>query len=150
MCPVIGTLPELLTAMTSNTSSSICIAPAAGLEALETVRRTRPDIRPIVIGPEGDEELVLNSIIAGARAYLGLSAGPEMVRKAIDVVTSGSIWAPRRLFARSDRSPSEDSKRNECRSSQQLTPREQQVLELILKAHSTREIANGWGSNRGR
>ena len=29
------------------------------LEALETIRRARPEIRSIVIGPEGDDELVL-------------------------------------------------------------------------------------------
>ncbi len=80
-----------------------------GLEALETIRRERPDVRSIVIGPEGDDELVMSAIIAGARAYLGHSAGPELVRRAIDVVTSGSIWAPRRLALPRDRPPAEGS-----------------------------------------
>ena len=42
----------------------------------------------------------MNAIIAGARAYLDLRAGPEMVRKAIEAVTEGSIWAPRRVLSK--------------------------------------------------
>src|ERR1017187_9193260 len=73
---------------------------SGGVKALEEIRSTRPDFRLIVIGPGGDDELVLNAIIAGARAYLDLNAGPEMVRMAIEVVTEGSIWAPRRLLSK--------------------------------------------------
>ncbi len=38
--------------------------------------------------------------MAGARAYLDLNASPRMVRQALEVVTSGSIWAPRRLLSK--------------------------------------------------
>ena len=57
-------------------------------------------MRLIVIGPEGNDELVMDSIIAGARGYLDLKAGPEMVRQAIEVVTERLIWAPRRLLSK--------------------------------------------------
>ncbi len=113
---------------------------SSGFMSLETIRRARPDIRLIVIGPQGDDELVMKSIIVGARAYLDLTAGPEMVRQAIDVVTSGSIWAPRRLLSRLiDRLlkvPEASLSGNT-----QLTVRERQVLELIMMARSNREIA---------
>ncbi len=98
-----------------------------------------------MIGPEGDDELVFKSIIAGARAYLGLSAGPEMVRKAIEVVTSGSIWAPRQLLSRLIDRLLKVPTAASAAPHPQLTPREQQVLKLILKAHSTREIARQLG-----
>jgi DNA-binding NarL/FixJ family response regulator len=105
----------------------------------------RPDVRSIVIGPDGDDELVLSAIIAGARGYLGPTAGPELVRSAIDVVTSGSIWAPRRLLCRViDRLLSVPGV-SQAVATQQLTKREQEVLELILGAHSTREIAHELG-----
>lgn len=113
---------------------------SSGFVSIETIRRARPDIRLIVIGPQGDDELVIKSIVAGARAYLDLTAGPEMVRQAIDVVTSGSIWAPRRLLSRLiDRLlkvPEAGAS-----GSPQLTVRERQVLELIMMARSNREIA---------
>jgi DNA-binding NarL/FixJ family response regulator len=115
-------------------SSSIC------LQTLNAIRRARPAIRLIVVGPKGDDNLVLEAIIAGARAYLEPSAEPETVRTAIEVVTGGSIWAPRRLLSKlidrllkvSDSSLTSDP---------HLTERERQVLALILQARSNREIA---------
>jgi DNA-binding NarL/FixJ family response regulator len=116
-----------------------------GFEALETIRRMRPDVRSIVIGPDGDDELVLSAIIAGARGYLGPTAGPELVRSAIDVVTSGSIWAPRRLLCRVIDRLLNVPGVSQAAANQQLTKREQEVLTLILGAHSTREIASQLG-----
>jgi DNA-binding NarL/FixJ family response regulator len=145
LAPVIASLPELLA---QNDIEYIVVdlhsAPDA-FEALQTIVRERPDVRSIVIGPEGDDELVLNAIIAGARGFLGESAGPELVRNAIEVVTSGSIWAPRRLLCRViDRLLKGRGTAQEVGNTQ-LTMREQQVLELIMGAHSTREIASRLG-----
>jgi DNA-binding NarL/FixJ family response regulator len=125
--------------------SSIRVPLGGSLETLEAVRSTRPDIRLIVIGPEGDNELVLQAIIAGARAYLGLSAGPEIVRKAIEVVTSGSIWAPRPLLSRLIDRLLHVPSATPVAAHSQLTLREEQVLKLILMAKSTREIARQLG-----
>lgn len=141
LVPVVGTLPQL-TAQQSLKYLVIDLHASDGaLTNLEAVRHARPDMRSIVIGPEGDEELVLNAITAGARAYLGLSAGPEMVRQAIDVVTSGSIWAPRRLLSRLIDRLLQVPKVTKKAPAPELTQREQQVLELLLMAHSTKEIA---------
>jgi DNA-binding NarL/FixJ family response regulator len=141
LVPVSGSTPELL-AGGALEYLVIDLHASSGMEALETVRRARPDIRLIVIGPDGDDELVMNAIVAGARAYLDLTAGPEMVRKAIDVVTSGSIWAPRRLLWQLiDRLLKLPDSNNITASGRQLTARERQVLELILTARSNREIA---------
>jgi DNA-binding NarL/FixJ family response regulator len=145
LIPVIGAMSEL-TAMSDIEYLVVDLHSSdSSLESLEAVRLTRPDIRLIVIGPEGDDELIMSSIVAGARAYLGLSAGPEIVRKAIDVVTSGSIWAPRPILSRLiDRLLSVPKVTN-LTGDPELTPREGQVLELIVKAHSTREIASELG-----
>jgi DNA-binding NarL/FixJ family response regulator len=118
---------------------------SGGLKALEDIRSARPDIRLIVIGPGGDEELVQNSIIAGARAYLDLNAGPEMVRMAIEVVTEGSIWAPRRLLSKLIDRLLKVSDPVLPAAIPQLTTRERQVLELIMMARSNREIAKQLG-----
>jgi DNA-binding NarL/FixJ family response regulator len=114
----------------------------SGMNALETIRRERPDVRMIVIGPSENEELVMKSIIAGARAYLDLSASPETVRDAVEIVTQGSIWAPRRLLSRLiDRLLNNPETSFTAMPSAKLTLREIQVMALILKARSNREIA---------
>jgi DNA-binding NarL/FixJ family response regulator len=145
LVPVIATLKELLALHDIQYVVVDLHASPDDLTVVENIRSVRPDIRSIVIGPDGDDELVLNAIVAGARAYLGQSAGPEVVRTAIDVVTAGSIWAPRRLLCKViDRLMSAPNL-SQVLYRQQLTKREQEVLELILGARSTREIASQLG-----
>lgn len=141
LVPVIGSMTELLADAHLGYLVVDLHASSAGVEALESIRQIRPDIRQIVIGPERDEELVLSSIVAGARAYLDLTAGPDVVRMALEVVTSGSIWAPRRLLSRLIDRLLKVPEAHAGLAALRLTSREQQVLELILLARSNREIA---------
>lgn len=139
LVPVPGATEELLAGDTPG-YIVIDLHASTGMAAIESVRRARPDIRLIVIGPHDDEDLVMNAIVAGARAYLDPEAGPDVVRQAIEVVTSGSIWAPRRLLSRLiDRLlkvPESSLSRLP-----ELTERERQVLELVVRAQTNREIA---------
>lgn len=142
--PIIGNAAELLSERHAPDYMVIDLNSSGGFDALETIRRGRPEIRLIVIGPQGDDELVMNSIVAGARAYLDPSAGPEVVRHAIEVVTDGSIWAPRHLLSKLiDRLIERLVKTPDTglAPSPTLTTRERQVLELIMSARSNREIA---------
>jgi DNA-binding NarL/FixJ family response regulator len=145
LSPVYGSLVELLSDSALAYLVVDLLSPSGGFGALEAIRRRRPDLRLIVIGPEGDDKLIMDLIIAGARAYLDLRAGPGIVRHAVEVVTSGSIWAPRRLLSKLiDRllGTTDTSLTNAPLS---LTDRERQVLDLILMACSNREIAHQLG-----
>jgi len=141
LSPVFGSVEELLSDGTLSFLVVDLHSSSGGVKILEAIRRRRPGLRLIVIGPEGDDELVLDSIMAGARAYLDLNVSPQIVRKAVEEVTNGSIWAPRRLLSQLiDRllGVPDASLTNKPPS---LTARESQVLELILTARSNREIA---------
>jgi DNA-binding NarL/FixJ family response regulator len=145
LVPIVSKMDELLADSSLEYLVIDLNAATGGLDILESIRHIRPSIKLIVIGPEGDDELVLSSIVAGARAFLDLTAAPDVVRKAVEIVTSGSIWAPRRLLSKlidrllkvPDSSP--------VAAGPQLTSREQQVLGLILMARSNREIAEQLG-----
>lgn len=145
LIPIVSKMDELLADPSLEYLVIDLNAATGGLDILESIRHIRPSIKLIVIGPEGDDELVLSSIVAGARAFLDLTAAPDVVRKAVEIVTSGSIWAPRRLLSKlidrllkvPDSSP--------VAAGPQLTSREQQVLGLILMARSNREIAEQLG-----
>jgi DNA-binding NarL/FixJ family response regulator len=145
LVPVSGTIEALLARPTLEYLVVDLHSSSGGLEMLEAIRRARPSLRLIVIGPEGNDELVLDSIIAGARAYLGLTAGPDTVRLAIEVVTGGSIWAPRRLLSKLIDRLLKVPDSSLANSGPHLTDRESQVLELILQARSNREIARHLG-----
>jgi len=145
LLPVPGTLEELL-AEPSLEYLVVDLSSASGnLDTLNRIRGRRPNLRLIVIGPEGNDELVMDSIIAGARGYLELTAGPEMVRRAIDVVTGGSIWAPRRLLSKLIDRLLKVSDTSLIGTGPHLTDREREVLEHILMARSNREIARQLG-----
>jgi DNA-binding NarL/FixJ family response regulator len=146
LVPVVGTLPELM----ADTKLDYLVvdfnSSDEGMKTLEVTKRTRPGIRQIVIGPAHDDELVLDAITAGARAYLYSSADPHTVRMAIDIVVSGSIWAPRKLLSRLiDRLLGVPVSGSGGLGALQLTARERQVLDLILLARSNREIARQLG-----
>jgi DNA-binding NarL/FixJ family response regulator len=145
LLPVPGSIADLLARSALKYLVVDLHSSSGGLEVLEMIRRARPSLRLIVIGPEGNDELVLESIIAGARAYLELTAGPDTVRMAIDVVTSGSIWAPRRLLSKLIDRLLKAPEAHPSVANPHLTSREREVLDLILKARSNREIARHLG-----
>jgi DNA-binding NarL/FixJ family response regulator len=145
LLPTIGTLDELLA---DHDLEYLIVDLNSGLrgpEALKDIRRQRPSLRLIVIGPTGNDMLVMDSIIAGARAYLDLTAGPRVVREAIEVVVSGSIWAPRRLLSRLIDRLLLATEGETNPMGPRLTARERQVMDLILLARSNREIARELG-----
>jgi DNA-binding NarL/FixJ family response regulator len=145
LSPVYGTLEELLSDSLLAYLVVDLHSPSSGLGTLEAIRRRRPDLRLIVIGPEEDDKLIVDLIVAGARAYLDLKAGPEMVHHAVEVVTSGSIWAPRHLLSKLIDRLLGTSDASFTNAPIRLTDRERQVLELILLACSNREIARQLG-----
>ena len=139
--PVLGTLEELLKDESVQFLLVDMNSSAGGLQTLREIHLVRPLLRLIVIGPAGNEDLVLDSIVAGARAYLDAYAGPAAVREAIEIVVSGSIWAPRRLLSRLIDRLLAGREGGSRANSGELTQREEQILNLILEARSNREIA---------
>jgi DNA-binding NarL/FixJ family response regulator len=145
LVPIIGTLQEMLSLQALEYLVVDMDSSPGGLAMLDSIRRARPTLRLIVIGPDGNDELVLESIIAGARAYLDMTSDIETVRQDVDVVTGGSIWAPRRLLSKLIDRLLKVPDGNIANGPVHLTDREKQVLELILQARSNREIARQLG-----
>jgi len=145
LAPVFGGFEELLSDTTLTYLVVDLNAFSSGVGNVEAIRRRRPDMRLIVLGLEGSDSLIMDLILAGARAYLDLKAGPRIVRQAVEEVTSGSIWAPRRLLALLIDRLLQASDTSLTNAPARLTDREQQVLDLILTARSNREIARELG-----
>lgn len=143
--PIAGSLKEMLALAALEYLVIDLHSEPGGLAVVDSIRRARPNLRIIILGPEGNDELVLESIIAGARAYLDLTADPAMVRSAIEVVTSGSIWAPRRLLSKLIDRLMKVPDTSLTSNAPYFTIREKEVLELILQARSNREIARQLG-----
>ncbi|HEY0759421.1 MAG TPA: response regulator transcription factor [Acidisarcina sp.] len=111
-------------------------------EILASIKTARPQVRLILMGPDSSDELIINAIAAGAKGYLEHTATPELVEQAIEVVSSGSIWAPRRVLALFvDRVIHSSASRALRRNTSHFTEREREVLRLLVSARSNREIA---------
>jgi DNA-binding NarL/FixJ family response regulator len=111
----------------------------AGMQS--RIRSARPDMRLMIVGPGGNDELILTSIGAGARGYLDSNSSPLAVRRAMETVIRGVIWAPRRLLTLLiDRSMKPDAVRM-VPGAPNYSPRERQVLDLLMTACTYREIA---------
>jgi DNA-binding NarL/FixJ family response regulator len=145
LVPIVGTLEGHLEDPTIEYLVIDWSSSTKRLGVLEGMRRKRPNLRMVVIGPASNDDIVMETIIAGARAYLDLGAGPRMVREALEVVISGSIWAPRKLLSKLIDKLLVGSDASASGSRPHLTAREDQVLKLLLMARSNREIASELG-----
>lgn len=116
--------------------------PATSFETLAKLKHAQPRLKMIVMGAETDEETIISAIAAGAKGYLEETATPEQVIMCIDVVASGSIWAPRKILsAFVDRMLNPSENKPVLRHNLSFTKREQEILELLQAARSNREIA---------
>ena len=98
LLPVTGSLTEMLARPTLEYLLVDMHASANGLAALESIRRARPGLRLIVIGPEGNDELVMESSFAAVRELfwervraigLGTLDGAARLARPVFAVSSG-------------------------------------------------------------
>lgn len=105
-------------------------------------RRGRPGLRLVVLGSRLDPLYVQKVVANGAKGYLHYTASEREVRMALEIVADGSIWAPRKILASLIDTYSNAAPRPpEIR----LTPREQEVIELLIAGRANREIATTLG-----
>lgn len=110
-------------------------------ERMSGLRANRPDLKLIVVGSLGDDETIIDAIAVGAKGYVDETAKPELLLQSIEIVLSGSIWAPRRVLSLFVDRMLQFSTKPVRRHNLHFTEREQQVLRLLVAARSNREIA---------
>jgi DNA-binding NarL/FixJ family response regulator len=100
-----------------------------------------PAMKAIVMAREGDDDTIMSAISAGAKGWLEETASPDQVLQAVDIVLSGSIWAPRRVLSRLvDRALGAAGAPLRAQVPR-FTEREEEVLQQLVLARSNREIA---------
>ena len=107
----------------------------SGLEAIRTIKKQQPKLRFIVLTTYDGDEDIHRSLDAGAQAYLLKAMSHNDLANAIRTVHSGLKFIPASVSkSLADRPP--------C---SQLSGRELEVLELIVKGLSNREIGETLG-----
>ena len=114
-----------------------------GIEATTTIKAEFPDSSIIILTSHDDEEQVLAAFAAGADAYCMKDIPAERLIQAIESVNDGVVWLdPTIAEIVLSYVPSQSKKQQTLTLEDfHLTPREQEVLRLIVEGHSNADIA---------
>ncbi len=101
----------------------------------ETTRLGKP-LRILVLADEYSEEAVCRWLMLGCSGYLSGDASGDTLRKAIQAVARGEIWADRQVVARTLQQALAAAGADDL-----LTSREREILGLLRGGHTNRQIA---------
>lgn len=113
----------------------------SGLEALERLHTQYPQIKFIVLTMHEEREYILKALKAGADGYLLKNIDGSELSHAIKTIYKGNRYfspAITAIMAESIAKPSSTE-------SNEITPREREVLTLVAGGHSTKQIADQLG-----
>jgi len=118
-----------------------------GIELVRAVKKNYTQIKTLMLSMHNSEEYVLNSIEAGADGYLLKGANKLEFLKALHAVASGSKYFSGDISSIIVNNLTKSKSKNTVLKKAddnpfQLTKREKQILKLILKGKSNREIAS--------
>jgi DNA-binding NarL/FixJ family response regulator len=112
----------------------------SGIECVRQLRQQMPELQIIMLTIEEDSRRVFESLEAGATGYLVKHVTPARILAAIEEVNRGGSPVSTqiaRLLVQSfqRRGPS-------ARAEENLTPREEEILELIARGYRSKEVAD--------
>jgi DNA-binding NarL/FixJ family response regulator len=110
---------------------------------IASIRSGHPGLPIIVMSHASGQEAILRVLMLGAKGFLHEASTPAQFEKAVRLVSTGSLWAPRRVQAELIQRllATLESQRATQANGVSFTTRERQVLNLLLDGNSNREIA---------
>ena len=110
-----------------------------GVEAINQIKAAKPDTKFIILTTYSDDDYIFRGIEAGARAYLLKDAPRDELFKAIRAVYRGESLLQPVVASRVLDRMTELSRR--APSSEELSGRAREVLQLMAKGSANKEIA---------
>ncbi len=112
-----------------------------GLEATAHVKRDFPEVRVVILSMYSSEEHVLQGLRAGASGYLLKDSATQELELAVRTVMRGEIYlsppVSKQVIGDYVQRVSHGHK-----STDELTHRQREILQLIAEGYSTKEIAH--------
>lgn len=106
-----------------------------GLDGLLRLRQLRPSVPVVLLSANDSSHIIIEGLQRGARGFIPKSSSPDMMMAALRVVLAGGTYVPPLGLAR----------RAETEDRRALTTRQREVLALLARNRSNKEIADALG-----
>ncbi|MBD8596227.1 response regulator transcription factor [Pseudomonas sp. W2Oct36] len=125
----------------------ISMGDSDGLEALQRLRRTLPHSRVLILSMHTEPCLIMGALASGAHGYLLKDATASEIEHALNALRDGERYLSPAIahtvisqaLVSSQIAPAEPAENHN------LTARQLEILRLVVRGTSTREIAAGLG-----
>jgi len=125
----------------------ISMKQTGGLEALQQLKRVRPQAKVLILSMHTDPALIMQALESGAHGYLLKDTTATELEHALHALRNNERYLSPAIahtvitqaLNRTQKNPVEPA------DSHNLTARQLEILRLIVRGKSTREIANGLG-----
>jgi DNA-binding NarL/FixJ family response regulator len=113
-----------------------------GVEATESALRIDPAIKIITLSMFSDADYYQKMVAVGTKGFLVKETGIEELKNAIQIVYDGGTYFSQQLLQNIISNISNPVVRSSRSKVVDLTRREEEVLELICKGYSNKEVAD--------
>ena len=103
-----------------------------GIDVLRTFCKAYPKLRVAIVSATEASVLVAAALKAGAAGYIPKTSTPDMIVAALGVIAAGGTYIPKQVMPEVGIAPA-------------LTARQREVLQLLAKGATNREIARTLG-----
>ena len=126
-----------------------------GAEASQRIRKMLPDTAIVFLSAESSEAAMMRAVESGASGYVSKAASAEVLVNSIRKAASGEFLLEAATMARllEQRRKAQQASAEQQKLSNELTPREHDVLRLMARGLDNFDIADdlgiGYGTVRG-
>jgi len=113
----------------------------SGIEATRRLKEANPDVEVLALTMHEDEQYFFEMLSAGAAGYVPKRAAPDDLVSAIRVVSQGNVFLYPTVAKLLVKDFLERTETDSAPMTQELTPREREVLTYIAEGFTNREIA---------
>ncbi|MCD5990714.1 response regulator transcription factor [Pseudomonas sp. CDFA 553] len=118
-----------------------------GIDALKELRSILPDSKVMILSMHSDPTRIMRALEAGAHGYLLKDAAATELEQALLALSSGERYLSPAIAHTviNQALIGVQARKNETPQNHNLTARQLEILRLIVRGKSTREIASGLG-----
>ena len=109
-----------------------------GIDALRQMRRERLEVPVIFLTMHTEPAYARRALEAGAAGYVLKHAAPQELLQALQVAAQGGVYISREIAAEVLGAPGQRTERDPASG---LTPRQREIIALLVEGRSAKEIA---------